>query len=125
MKLTRSILSILSGLAVFFIPVYILWKAFGYGTGDIPSDWFFALSVVVEILLGLAAGLVTALLAKEHILLLTCVLAGFLAFQNLAYIMAGPAGSPVWPYGLSLALVTPAVLVGGHIYVRHKTYKGK
>jgi len=109
----RSILSVFTGLAVFFLPVYILWTAFGYGAGDIPPDWFFVVSIAVEILLGFAAGFLTALLAKKHRLLLSGILAGLLAFQNLAYILAGPEGSPVWPYAISLLLVTPAVVLGG------------
>ena len=114
----RSILSVLTGLAVFFLPVFILWTAFGYGAGDIPADWFFAVSIGVEILLGFAAGFITALLAKNHRLLLCGFLAGLLALQNLAYIFAGPEGSPIWPYAISLILVTPAVILGGLVCIK-------
>lgn len=108
----------ISGLALFFVPLNILRTAFGYGAGDIPPDWFFAAGIGVGILLGFAAGFLTALLAKKHRLLLCGILAGLLALENLANIFAGPEGSPVWPYAISLFLVTPAVVPGGLLYTK-------
>ncbi len=119
----RSILSVITGLVIFYIPVYILWTAFGYGARDVPPDGFFAASVVLEILLGLAAGYLTALLAERRGLLLSGVLAGLLALQNLSFLIAGPEGSPKWPYALSLILVPPAVLLGGYMHRRQRNLR--
>lgn len=118
----RNFLSFITGLALFFIPIYILWVAFGYGAKDIPPDCFYALSIAMEILLGFAAGYVTALLAKKYVLWTVCTLAGLIALQNLGYILLGPEGSPVWPYALSLLMVTPAVIIGG-VRVNKKSQK--
>jgi peptidoglycan/LPS O-acetylase OafA/YrhL len=113
MVVIRNTLSVITGLAVFYIPVYILWTAFGFGPKDLPPDWFFVLSVVLEVLLGLAAGYVTALLTVKHVLIPCGILAGLLAMQNLAYVFFGPESSPDWPYWASLLLVTPAAVLGG------------
>jgi hypothetical protein len=117
----RSILSVITGIVIFFIPVYIFWAAFGYGARDVPPDGFFAASVVLEIFLGFAAGYLTALLAGRRGLLLSCIVAGLLAFQNLGFLVAGPEGSPKWPYALSLLLVPPAVVLGGYLHRRFRS----
>jgi len=119
----RSILSVITGLVIFYIPVYILWAAFGYGARDVPPDGFFAASVVLEILLGLAAGYLTARLAGRHGLLLCGILAGLLTLQNLGLVFAGPPASPKWPYTLSLILVPPAVLLGGYMHRRRRNLR--
>ncbi len=119
----RSILSVITGLVVFYIPVYIFWVAFGYEARDVPPDGFFAASVVLEILLGVGAGYLTALLVGRGGLLLSGILAGLLALQNLGFMVAGPPGSPKWPYALSLLLVPPAVLLGGYLHQRRQRGK--
>ena len=116
----RGILSVITGLAAFFFPLYFLWGAFGYNSGSLPPDWFWMLSLFVETLLGLGAGFVTFRLIQKRSFIPLWILAGLLALLNIVTVFFEKNEFPLWPYVLSIFLVPASVLLGGCLSLRSR-----
>lgn len=109
----RSILSIVTGYAVWTGATWLLWIAFGHGIKEVPPTGFLIFSVVCETIFGLATGYLAGLIAGRKPWLHGTVLAGLFVVGGVVSLINGSYWGILWIPLTTIFLIAPAISWGG------------
>jgi integral membrane sensor domain MASE1 len=112
----RSILSIVAGFICWYIAVVIMWVAFGYGPGDMPSDGFLLFSILPEAIFAVGCGYLTALIARKKEVLHSIILGGvFVVYGIISLVLNNSEGYqyPIWVPLSTIFILAPCIVLGG------------
>ena len=112
--MTRKILSVITGYAIFVVTSIAFFKIAGQKPHDDPTTSFVILTAVFGAIFSFVAGLVTKLIAMTVNLkvnyILAFIIAGFATFSYLK------SGGNHWTQLLAIFIFAPVSLLGGLFY---------
>jgi uncharacterized membrane protein YeaQ/YmgE (transglycosylase-associated protein family) len=109
--MTRKILAVIAGYAIFVITSLALFKLSGHAPHADPGTGFFILTIIYGIACSFIAGLIVQLIARTKDLklhyVLAFIIAGFAAFSLLK------SDGNHWTQILAIVVFAPVSIVGG------------
>ena len=116
----RSVVAVVSGYLAFLVLTYSLWMVFGQDLETPPTEGFLVLSLAFETPFAVAAGYLTAWIARRRGAAHAAVLAGAMALHGAAGLVASSQAYPVWVDLVTLFILAPCCYVGGRIREFHQ-----
>lgn len=118
----RSIISVIAGFIAWYIAVFVLWIAFGYGPREIPPTDFLVFSICMEAIFSVGGGYLTALIAGRKEMLHSIILAAvfcLLGVISLILYDAEKMGS-IWLPLSTIVINAPCAVLGGWMRKKSK-----
>jgi MFS family permease len=114
-RVGRSILAVVAGYVVFGASAALLFGLSGEDPHATPSTQFAALSVLYGVIFAAIGGLVAAVVSRVHPRRDSAILSGIIGGIALVSLAAQLGHGSVWSEVATVALMTPAVLIGGRL----------
>ena len=119
--MTRSILAVIVGYLTMAVAIIALFAISFRQPDAAPTQTFMLLSLVYALFAALAGGYVTALIARRKELKHTIALATFAALMGIVSMIVSAGQEPLWYQIANIAVMVPAVLLGGYLRASHAT----
>jgi hypothetical protein len=113
----RSVFAVVAGFMTWAVLTIGLWVVFGYGPREVPSQGFLMFSLLFEVAFALAAGYLTALIARRRESVHGAILAGAMALDGVAAIAFTPDAYPLWVNLSTIFILAPACYAGSNLRV--------
>jgi hypothetical protein len=113
--MVRSVVAVVSGYAAFIVLTYSMWMVFGQDVETPPTEGFLVLSLAFEMPFAVAAGYLTAWIARRRGAAHAAVLAGAMALHGAAGLVATTQTYPIWVDLSTLFILAPCCYAGGRL----------